>query len=217
MILSVVCLLIHKRNILHKKNIVFSYCAIMAIVVLFGIVSFLTSTDIYKMSILFVYAFSLFYLMGLGKIPNVVGSVYAAALGSLIPLLMAPGVPWRSCLPFMFLSIIPIMYSFMSVRKIIPVWITCVFFITVACVTINNTLKIYHGYHKNYETNKMNDYQLQLASYKIRNKFDDIQRVTLFKLPAPRFAETMPYDRPLIEKWIKKYYVLPENVIFDWR
>jgi|OpeIllAssembly_1097287.scaffolds.fasta_scaffold1729723_1 hypothetical protein len=105
----------------------------------------------------------------------------------------------------------------MCVSNAVPIWASRAVLVIIACFSIGNAYKLYNGYLQNYEVNKLNDYQLQLASYKVRNYHEDIESVQLYKLSSPRFAETMPYDRPLIEKWIKKYYVLPEKVVLDWR
>jgi hypothetical protein len=217
LLLSVLSYIIYIRIILDKKQFKFCVCAILAIAVTFGMAYLAISSKVYQVILLVVYTFCIFYLLVHRKMPYIVASIYFASLSSLIPLLMAPGIPWRSCLPFMFLSIIPIIYSFMLVSKNFPALATFSVFLILACLSTSNSYKLFKGYQQNYEVNKLNDFQLQLASFKTRNNYEDIERVQLYRLPSPRFAETMPYDRPLIEKWIKKYYVLPENVVLDWR
>ena len=91
-------------------------------------------------------------------------------------------------------------------------------FISIAILlSFYNSYNIYIGYEQNYETNQANDFILRVVSDRVERKIDVDDNILLFKLPNPYYAERMPYDRPLIEKWMKKYYSLPENIVFEWK
>lgn len=147
----------------------------------------------------------------------VVFSVFVASLGALIPLFMAPGVPWRSGIPFYFLLFVPILFSIVVIKEPKIKYLIMIGFLVISIFSVIQTGKIFNGYHKNYEVNMLNNYQLKIVSHKIKHNIDVTNTVILFRLPLPQYAEVMPYQRPLIETWIKKYYELPQDIRFDWR
>jgi hypothetical protein len=81
---------------------------------------------------------------------------------------------------------------------------------------LSNARSIYGGYRSNLSANTYNHYKLWTTKLDYRAGHATEQPIRLYKLPSPRFAETMPYQRPLIEKWMRKYYSLPEDIQFHW-
>ena len=148
---------------------------------------------------------------------SIVFSLFVGSISSIVLLLFAPGVAGRAMIPFYFLLFAPIIYSFSKVSSIKTRWILSAVVCIVSLMAIKNTYKIYKGYEHNYEVNVINHYKLSSFSYDIKNGVSTSQDIILYKLPLPAFAETMPYQRPLIEKWMKKYYELPQEVRFIWR
>ncbi len=147
----------------------------------------------------------------------VVFSVFVASLGSLVPLLLAPVVAWRAAIPFYLLLFVPILFSIMAIKDNNFKYFIMTAFGVIFIFSGINSANIFNGYRKNYEVNIINHYQLMIANHKLRNNIEIENKIILFRLPSPWHAEMMPYQRPLIEKWMKKYYELPQDVSFDWR
>lgn len=148
---------------------------------------------------------------------RVVLCAHAAGLASLAPLLFAPaGVPWRALLPFLLLEFLPIAYA---VAVPAPLWTRRLAPAAVCALGISavaNANLIFEGYRSNREIHAVNDAQLRVASFRQRMGLDSDEPVTLFRLKDGRFGTTMPYQRPLIEVWMKKYYRLDPDTEFTW-
>ncbi|WP_129139158.1 DUF6056 family protein [Modicisalibacter coralii] len=142
---------------------------------------------------------------------------YLAALASLVLLLLAPVVAGRSLLIFYFLMMWPVTRAFVALADLPRGRTLVVLALLVAApAALDNAADILAGYLANREANLANDAKLRAYHndlYAGRNPGDS---VVLEKLPAPRYAETMPYDRPLIETWMKKYYDIPLETRFVW-
>lgn len=143
-------------------------------------------------------------------------SLYSGCISMFLVLLFAPGVASRSLLTFYFIMFIPIVYSFSLIAtKKMQNYLIVVSLILLP-FSLGNSMKVYHGYYQNYEVNRINHSKLSAAKYDYEHGGSFSQPITLYKLPNPAFAETMPYDRPLIEKWIKKFYALPSEAQLKW-
>ena len=163
------------------------------------------------------YGIFLFILRNEYEFGTIIFSIYAAAVSSLTVLLIAPGVPGRALLTFYFLMFIPIVFSFVLVQSQKYKFIVMILLLVILPFAIFNAANIYVGYKSNYQENFINDCKLSVASYELqRGHFTD-ETISLYKLPNSTFAETMPYQRPLIEKWMKKYYSLPADLTFVWQ
>jgi len=147
----------------------------------------------------------------------VVFSLFVGSVASLVPLLFSPGVPGRALIPYYFLLFSPIVFSYSRVDNLQKFVVAGLGVFVAVTIGLLNVFNIYDGYKRNYQVNVVNDSKLTALSFDIRNGLPATQSVILYKLPAPTFAETMPYERPLIEKWIKKYYEIPSDVRFVWR
>jgi hypothetical protein len=162
------------------------------------------------------YSFALLRLCRVSKSGMVVFSVFVASLASLAPLLLAPVFYWRSGIPFYLLLFVPILFSMAAIKKEGFKYCMSSVFGVIFILGLFSSISIFNGYKNNYKANIMNHYQLMILSYKINNNMDVDNTVSLFKLPSPKYAEFMPYQRPLIEKWIKKYYQVPQEINFEW-
>jgi hypothetical protein len=163
------------------------------------------------------YGFVLFKSCKATEAGYIVFSLFVGSISSLILLILAPGVPGRSLIPFYFISFVPIIFSFASVSSSRIRGVVAVIVCTILFFAVKDTQRVYKGYESNYETNVINHQKLSSFSFDLKNKVSTSTNIVLYKLPMPTYAETMPYQRPVIEKWMKKYYELPQEVDFIWR
>jgi hypothetical protein len=114
------------------------------------------------------------------------------------------------------------MYSFSiwQKRKAHFIVLMTIFLITVLPPALRNASAIFNGYRENYSTNLVNHHKLSAASYEYARGGSYPRSIVLYKLPRLKFAERMPYDENVdvkyIERWMKKYYSLPNIVTFNW-
>jgi len=132
-------------------------------------------------------------------------------------MLLAPGVAWRAQVTFYLLMFSPIVYTMALLRSDRESNAQKFFVLAVLVVACVNSYKISAGFKQNYRIHRANDIILREVSDRIGKNIDDDDEILLFKAPAPYYAGTMPYDRPLIETWMKQYYSLPESVNFVWK
>ena len=148
--------------------------------------------------------------------------LYLSAIASLLPQLLSPGASGRGLLTCYFLLIVPVMYSFSIWQKRTThfILLMTIFLITVLPPALRNASVIFNGYRENYSTNLANHYKLSAASYEYARGGSYPRSIVLYKLPRLQFAERMPYEENVdvkyIERWMKKYYSLPNIVTFNW-
>src|SRR5690606_13181656 len=126
-------------------------------------------------------------------------------------LLLAPAVPGRALLIFYFLMFAPVCFAFLPIRERADWLALGVLLMLLLPATVYNAREVYLGYQANHQANITNHYKLSVAGYEIRLGKIIEEPLTLYRLPNEYYAETMPYQRPLIEKWIKKFYRLPPD------
>lgn len=143
--------------------------------------------------------------------------LYLSAIASLLLLLIAPGISGRTFLTFYFLMIAPVTYAFSEMGREWKFPVTILIALAVLPFSVINARTVYLGYADNYAANAVNDYKLRALSYDIKHENAEADSILLYKLEDERYAATMPYERPLIEKWIKRYYALPESLELDWQ
>lgn len=151
-------------------------------------------------------------------IETVILSLLLAALSSLVLLLLAPSVSGRSLLIFYVLMLAPLlhaMHNFATDTHHRAILATVM--LSVLPFAIIDTTTVFQGYAQNRPVHQLNDARLRVLSHDIRTGHNAPDTVVLYKLPADRYAETMPYQRPLIEHWMKKYYGLPPDLEFQWQ
>lgn len=143
--------------------------------------------------------------------------LYISSVATLLPLLLAPGVAWRAEVTFLLLMFVPILFSIGLLKSKNEIRVRNLFVSIAILFACYNSSGIFMGYKENYGTNQVNDLILRAVSDRVERKIDFGDKVILFKLPEPYYAETMPYDRPLIETWMKQYYSLPQSMVFEWK
>lgn len=158
-----------------------------------------------------------------GEYPAVLLAIILASLGSLgFLLIVSPYLSARSVIPF-FCLLMPIVtfalaYGFIELKRDrIIRWSAFLIFLVTAAIGASSTLQIYRGYAANSAQHLYNSELLlkageALAAGELRTP----TTLRLMRLKDDRYAEKMPYQRPLIEKWIKLYYDLPPEVEFVW-
>jgi hypothetical protein len=169
-------------------------------------------------ALFFITFYSLLLVLAGFRFPRgpVIVAVHGGALCSLIPLVFAPTFWGRSVIPFLFIEFPPVLFSAAITSSRLAVGLGVVPAVVFAVLAIKNALFVFEGYAANREINLVNDCKLRAASYEATTG-EPMAPVRLFKLERPKFAETMPYERPLIEVWMKKYYKLPSGLVFEWR
>jgi hypothetical protein len=148
---------------------------------------------------------------------KIVLSLYIAGIATLLVLLLAPGVAWRAEVPFLLLMFVPLIFSICSLKHKKEIIFRNIFIATIIIFSVYNSYKIFTGYQRNYVTNQANNFTLRAISNRIKRHIETNNKIILFKLPAPQYAGKMPYERPLIETWIKEYYSLPIDMVFYWK
>lgn len=193
-----------------------------AIQVAFLLISSMQEMFQFAASLSSIISFSLlFFLVAReSRFGRLVICMHVAAIASLTPLLFAPGgIPSRALLPFLILEFLPLAYAIVILTfqrwKYVETVVVLVFGILVFC-SARNAFIIFEGYHSNYEIHYINHAQLRVESYLQRNTMNSKGVVRLFKLRDRRFSEVQPYERPLIEVWMKKYYRLDADTQFIW-
>lgn len=145
--------------------------------------------------------------------------ILAAAVASLAPLFYAPTVIERTGIPLMFFEIVVIAYiatvAYQHLPKIARITLLGIL-VLLGRGSVANAIGLFEGYLENAEIHSFNNCALTVASYKQRNNLEEVREVRLLKLTRPGFSEVMPYERPLIETWMKKYYRLRPEVRFRW-
>jgi hypothetical protein len=174
------------------------------------------SLSLFFAATLFSYGVLLFLLRNKFEFDGIVFSTYIAAVASLALLLVAPGVAGRSLLTFFFLMIIPVTFVFSQLYCAGPKPIVYAAILAVLPFAVSNAGSVYTGYKSNFEVNSVNHAKLITASHEINYEQSAQTSAILLKLRKPRYAEKMPYEKPQIEKWIKKYYALPDDFSFVW-
>lgn len=136
-------------------------------------------------------------------------------------LLTGPLSRWlsdRSLLTFYALMLVPILHALYVVSE--SPWrrragVTAMVFIMP--VAVQNTFVVFEGYAGNAPTHRLNHARLLVLSREVGAGEALCDRVILSRLPDERYAETMPYQRALIETWMKKCYALPSALELQWK
>jgi hypothetical protein len=142
-------------------------------------------------------------------------SLFAAGVLSTLLAAAGPLLAGRSLLPLAILTSLAI--SYVLYRDLRSGWARWPVLAIAIATSGYHSLSVLEGYRRNYETNSVNDYKLRVAAFEHAHGVPIAQAIQLYKLPDPSAAEVMPYQRPLIETWMKKYYGLPPDIAFEWK
>lgn len=210
-ICSIVALLIKCTEVFGKR-VIFAICFAVVLLTL----NYVFLEQYFVVSFLLIYGVTLFLSSFDSDIGRINFITYCSTLGVLFALTQSPGIPGRAILLVYLLLLPVVLFSFVNVNsRNLRIGLILVIVMLVPS-GIKNALYIYNGYKLNFQSNTLNHLTLSdaKAKYLVVGFSEGI--IDLQKLPNSRFAEKMPYERKLIEKWIKKYYSLPAQVEFEW-
>ncbi|TDV99046.1 hypothetical protein BDK62_10216 [Halomonas alkaliantarctica] len=149
------------------------------------------------------------------RVPVAIAAAFFAAVASLVLLLLAPVVASRALLTFYCLMLIPLTYAGALVFRFSPLLMVVVL-MAFAVPAANKAGAVYEGYAQNAPTHQLNGAKLLAAGMEAEvGRVPD--QLVLYRLPNDRFAETMPYQRELVETWMRRYYQVPEGVNIEWQ
>lgn len=148
-------------------------------------------------------------------IPTVVVAAFLSAVASLVLLLFAPVVAGRALLTFYCLLLVPLTYAGLVVWRFMPVLFVGLL-LALSVPAVHKALFVYEGYAQNVATHQLNGAKLLAAGLEAQVG-NAPEQIVLYRLPDDRFAETMAYQRPLVETWMRRYYQVPEAVDIEWR
>lgn len=144
----------------------------------------------------------------------------SSAICSQMVLLVSPALNQRSAALFQLvfhcivLSVfMEFLICFMALRFNKYLFGALYLFFAASCIL--NIMKIGRGYYRNAGINEKNHSILSEASLR-RENGETVEKIVLYKLYDDAYAEDMPYNKQYIEYWIRGYYNLPAEVIFDY-
>lgn len=148
-------------------------------------------------------------------VPVGIAAAFFAAVASLVLLLLAPVVASRALLTFYCLMLVPLTYAGALVFRFSPLLMVVVL-TAFGVPAVDKAGAVYKGYAQNAPTHQLNGAKLLAAGMEaeVGNAPD---KLVLYRLPNDRFAETMPYQRELVEIWMRRYYQVPEEVNIEWQ
>ena len=146
----------------------------------------------------------------------VIGYIYIAALATIALTFASPRTAGRMFIPFFFLMAAPVAYSFTLAASTRWRWLAAAGLLVLLPASAEQSVDIYDKYKENHPYMQMNNAALRDASRRA-GLGQAVAPVYLTKLPDGRYAETMPYGRPKIEKWVRRFYKLPEHVLIEWQ
>lgn len=150
-------------------------------------------------------------------------SLLAAGACTQIMMVASPAIPLRLHTMFEFILHIIVAENVVYVyrngkenKKIQAVLKIGVVVMTLYAVC--NMAFVIEDYRNNYKVNQRNHYELIEAAEEYKNK-GEVETVVLCKLKSDAFAQMMPYQEGygFIEVWMKNYYELPAETVFEWK
>lgn len=169
----------------------------------------------YFLFILNLLLLSLFYFSYTKRMA--VNALVIAAGGSVFCLLYSPAVHARSYIEYLYIVFILLVilfidayerYSFYSLFQAAAL----VFMVVLGIKSITNFQQSLNGYRENY-------FALEFNHQKLKS-YDKKQGRTIFlsKLANDEYRVELPYDPDFsyIEYWVKEYYNIPQEVVFQW-
>ena len=206
---------------LRSKNSLLNSCLILLAILAVMSKLYVSFPVGYAVTFVALYSLSLLYCTLIKSENSWLSCIFLAALATLVPLLLSPGVSWRAVTPFYLLTFIPIVYTaFLTMAeldKILPgKLVRYVVIGMLLLVVYQNNNVTYQGYKQNSQTHIINDAILQTTSLKQKKGSAITKPITLYKIPQRRYSGLPPYERDLIQRWMKKYYRLPPDSEFIW-
>lgn len=141
--------------------------------------------------------------------------LFAAAVASMGCLVLAPELPLRTMLPFLFLSCSFLTCLFAAAElQWKPACVPAL--LVLAAVSLPNMRQIYHGYAANYAVHMYNEARIREAA---AQKGNAPETVSLYQNLDGLCCYEMVYDPNFsnIIRWMREYYDLPETVTLDYQ
>lgn len=148
-------------------------------------------------------------------VPVVIAAAFFAAVASMVLLLLAPVVASRALITFYCLMLVPITYAGIVVFRFSPLLMVATV-VAFGVPAANKAGAVYEGYAQNAPIHQLNNAKL-LAAGMEAGAGNIPEQLILYRLLNDRFAETMPYQRELVETWMRRYYQVPESVNIEWQ
>jgi len=142
---------------------------------------------------------------------------HLASVAVLVPVLLAPTVAMRTALPFFVLALVPLVYAFVVARETVGNTVSILLVALIGVKAIDNAAYVYDGFRANADVLRINDERMRSAAFLEREGLARVASIELYRIPRPRFAEKMPYDKPVVGAWMKKYYGLDQDVALTWQ
>lgn len=142
--------------------------------------------------------------------------LFYAGLCSQGMMLAAPAVPPRCHIPLEFIMHIVTAYmiaEFLKEYKWKTVYAALGMLMGLA---VYNVFSITLGYYRNSDLNRMNDERLVRMAEAVKTG-EEPGTAVLYRMRDDRYASQMPYQQQYIEYWVKNYYELPQETIFEWK
>lgn len=145
------------------------------------------------------------YLLGLW-----VGGIFSQGM-----MLVSPSISLRSSVPFLF--VLDLITAYFAIKYLGKDMILYAVTAMIFCISLMNAVAIYHGYHRNAETQEINDAIMRVNCVAIQQGAQ-VDEITLYRLQDDLYANSMAYQpgTDFIEYWLKYYYRIPQEVKVVW-
>jgi hypothetical protein len=172
---------------------------------------------VFSISLLLLYSLIVFiFFLKLRHCPTII-SLHVASLAAIAPLIVAPNVAARSGIPMLLLSFPLLIIALSRLEWPAPDWTRRLVLAGIFLASANVAATTFRGVAANYDVNARNHSLLLAAGLHHGRTGELLESITLYKPPRRQYATTkQPYERPLIEKWMKQYYRIPQQTTFIW-
>ena len=142
-------------------------------------------------------------------------ALFYGGLCSQAMMLVSPSVPARCHIPMEFILHIAAAYVTVEFLRRYRNRGVYALLICVMLLSAWNTFTITRGYYRNSDLNKINHRRLLREAEAVRQGAEP-GTVALYRMRDDRYASQMPYNQQFIQYWMKLYYALPQETVFQW-
>ena len=142
---------------------------------------------------------------------------FVAASFVLLALTQSPWVAGRSLLLYYALVFPAVLYPFAHLLSRGRNGVFAVLMLVATPLALHNAYVVYRGYADNDPVNQLNHAILDAAGLERSLYAKERESIVLYRLPRPRFAETMPYDAVYMDSWMRKFYGLSPDQRMEWQ
>ena len=173
---------------------------------------FIYATIIYGIIwIIFIGMLMIYYFYKTNRLELI--SIPISGCSTIFCLVFSPVLGLRTSIPFMFfifLLILIFIGDLLEKSNTLSKILILITIIPFLIYGITNYSKIYNGY--------MNNYGIEELNFKILSSYEenDGKVIKLYKSENPLYGYVRSYERPENDHWIKDYFDIPQDVVFDW-